>query len=66
MPATSDPTPSPQTDAEFEAALEALDCQVIDHGDGSFALISDLGGATELEAANLSDALREAWNLIKP
>lgn len=56
----------PVTDAEFEAALYAAGHELIDGG-GVFAVRNlEGGGTTVLEAESLSDALFEAWNLVKP
>lgn len=56
----------PQTDIELEEAINKAGYTFHDHGD-SFSVKCDKGGAiTNLEAEERSDALFEAWNMVKP
>lgn len=55
----------PETDAEFEDAIEETGHAFIDHGDSFSVRYNKTGAITRLEADNLSDALFEAWNLVK-
>lgn len=56
----------PKTDGEFEAALEELGCELIDHDADVFSIHNRLtGSTTKLDAEEYSDALFEAWHLVK-
>lgn len=55
----------PKTDAEYEAAITALNHEVVEVGDGFKVVNKSGGGQTGLEATDLSSALFEAWHLIK-
>lgn len=57
----------PTTDDEFITALEALGYTLIENGEKDFTVqrIKDGGGATRLDAEEYSDALFEAWHLVK-
>lgn len=59
-------TNDPQTDAEFEAALEKRHHELIDHGDSFSVRNKKTGASNKLDADEYSDALFEAWNLVKP
>lgn len=57
----------PKTDDDFHTALEKRGYRLIDHGDDTFSVErTKTGATTHLEADNLTDALSEAWNLVKP
>ena len=56
----------PETDAEFEAAIEAEGYKFLDLGNGFAVKNIERGGTTRLEADEMSDALFEAWNMVKP
>jgi hypothetical protein len=56
----------PETDAEFEAAIEAAGYKFLDLGNGFAVRNVELDGTTRLEADEMSDALFEAWNMVKP
>lgn len=56
----------PQTDAEFEDALEKLGYQVFDMDSDEFIVLNrKTGSQTKLDAEDLSSALFEAWHLVK-
>jgi hypothetical protein len=56
----------PETDTELEKAIKKVGYTFHDHGD-SFSIKCIEGGAiTHLEAEERSDALFEAWNMVKP
>lgn len=56
----------PTTDAEFEEAIAAAGYRFLDLG-GQFAVVNKArGGRTFLEATEMSEALFEAWSLVKP
>lgn len=56
---------TPKTDDDFIRELALFGHEVVDGG-GVFVLVNKtLGGQTILEADNLSDALFEAWCLVK-
>lgn len=56
----------PETDAELEAALENINCEVIDTGGGFSVRDRSTSSQSKLEAEDISNALFEAWNLMKP
>lgn len=64
--AAADAAREPGTDKEYAAALDAQGCHVEDHGDDTFTLRTNRGGATALDSTDFSSALAEAWSLVKP
>ena len=55
------------TDQDLSDILERIGVEVIDKIDTFTAVNHKVGGGEmELEADNLTDALREAWNIFKP
>lgn len=56
----------PNTDAEFETAIEKLGYELIDHDESSFSVRrKKTGSTTGLEAEDYSSALFEAWSLVR-
>jgi len=55
-----------RTDNEFEKALEKRGYRFHDNGDSFSIEYVKTGSRTKLEAIEMSDALFEAWNLVKP
>lgn len=56
----------PQGDAEYIAAIEKAGYRFLDRGDGFAIRCIEGGGTTRLEATEMSDALFEAWQMVKP
>lgn len=56
----------PETDQELEQAISDLGWDFEDYGPGEYGLKNRVTGSqTRLEAEYESDALFEAWNLVK-
>jgi hypothetical protein len=55
----------PETDDEFVAAIAALDHEVLDYDEYFEVRRRSTGATTRLEADEWSDALFEAWSLVK-
>lgn len=55
------------SDQQLSYLLEKMGCEVID-GVDNFDLINHGagGGVTRLESENITDALFEAWSMVKP
>lgn len=56
----------PKTDDEYHAALEAAGYRLIDNGSCFSVQHLERGGCTRLDSEDLSSALWEAWNLVRP
>lgn len=56
----------PTTDAGYEADLEKWCCEVLKIDENTFIVENSTGGQTRLEASDYSNALFEAWHLVKP
>ena len=56
----------PQTDAEYVQAIAAEGYRFMELGDGFAVRYIKGGGTTRLEATEMSDALFEAWQMVKP